>query len=127
MDKNFYSRLQEILPAERIKEEEPMRLHTTFRVGGPARFFVMPETAEELQGIIACCRVGVLLGETLPLINGIVQLRVSVGHFPAVHKEFKPLHIVRILRFLLGQRRDFNGMIHYKCRLYQMFLYKFFK
>ncbi len=56
MDKNFYSRLTEILPEDRIKEEEPMRLHTTFRVGGPARFFVMPKTAEELQGIIACCR-----------------------------------------------------------------------
>ena len=50
MDKNFYSRLTEILPEDRIKEEEPMRLHTTFRVGGPARFFVMPKTAEELQG-----------------------------------------------------------------------------
>ena len=35
MDKNFYSRLTEILPEDRIKEEEPMRLHTTFRVGGP--------------------------------------------------------------------------------------------
>ena len=56
MDKNFYSRLKEILPADQIKEEEPMRLHTTFRVGGPARFFVTPKTAEELQGIIACCR-----------------------------------------------------------------------
>ena len=50
MDKNFYSRLKEILPADRIKEEEPMRLHTTFRVGGPARLFVTPKTAEELQG-----------------------------------------------------------------------------
>ena len=56
MDKNFYSRLKEILPADQIKEEEPMRLHTTFRVGGPARFFVTPKTAEELQGIIAGCR-----------------------------------------------------------------------
>ena len=35
MEQKFYGRLTEILPENRIKEEEPMRLHTTFRVGRP--------------------------------------------------------------------------------------------
>lgn len=55
MEQKFYGRLTEILPENRIKEEEPMRLHTTFRVGGPARFFVVPESAEEVKQVIQCC------------------------------------------------------------------------
>ena len=36
-----------------ILEQEPMSRHTTFRVGGPARFFLIPETEEEVAGAIA--------------------------------------------------------------------------
>ena len=36
-----------------ILEQEPMSRHTTFRVGGPARFFLVPETEEEVAGAIA--------------------------------------------------------------------------
>ena len=35
-------RLAEILPEERIRTDEPMKMHTTFRVGGPADYFLMP-------------------------------------------------------------------------------------
>lgn len=94
MDKNFYSRLTEILPEDRIKEEEPMRLHTTFRVGGPARFFVMPKTAEELQGIIACCR------ETqVPYYiigNGSNLLVSDQGYEGVVVQIFKEMNEIRI-------------------------------
>ena len=31
-----------------VRENEPMSLHTTFRVGGPARLFFVPETEEEI-------------------------------------------------------------------------------
>ncbi len=37
-----------ILPAERIRKDEPMARHTTFGVGGPADWFLVPETAEEI-------------------------------------------------------------------------------
>ena len=50
MDKNSTAGLRRSFREDRIKEEEPMRLHTTFRVGGPARFFVMPKTAEGTAG-----------------------------------------------------------------------------
>lgn len=56
MDQKFYSRLAKILPENRIMKEEPMRLHTTFRAGGLARFFVVPETAQQLRQIVRCCQ-----------------------------------------------------------------------
>ncbi len=40
---------------ENISENEPLKAHTTFKTGGPARFFVSP-TADELPRLIAACR-----------------------------------------------------------------------
>ena len=40
------------MPKERIKQNEPMKLHTSFKVGGPADFFVTVESIEELKNII---------------------------------------------------------------------------
>lgn len=40
------------MPEERIKQNEPMKLHTSFKVGGPADFFVTVESIEELKNII---------------------------------------------------------------------------
>lgn len=37
-----------------VKYDEPMSLHTTFRIGGPAAVFVEPDTAESLQSV---CRM----------------------------------------------------------------------
>lgn len=56
MNQKFYDELLKILPAEQIKVQEPMKSHTTFRVGGPADYFVMPKTKGELKGIIDCCK-----------------------------------------------------------------------
>lgn len=44
--------LMRILPAEQILLEEPMRCHTTFRIGGPAEVLVFPKTEEELIQLI---------------------------------------------------------------------------
>ncbi len=56
MEQEFYDALLKILPPAGIRQEEPMRDHTTFRIGGPARFFVMPETTEELRAVLALCQ-----------------------------------------------------------------------
>ena len=45
MKQDFYQKLTGILSEEKIRRDEPMKTHTTFRVGGPADYFVMPETA----------------------------------------------------------------------------------
>ena len=41
---------------DRVLLEEPMKRHTTFRIGGPAEVFVMPENLEEVQRILEICR-----------------------------------------------------------------------
>ncbi len=56
MDENIYKELKKILPEEQVLRQEPMRDHTTFRIGGPASVFVMPRTREEIRDVIACCR-----------------------------------------------------------------------
>lgn len=47
-------RLREQLPALTVLENEPMRAHCSFRIGGPARALVQPSSAEETA---ALCRI----------------------------------------------------------------------
>lgn len=49
-------RLQEILGAEHVFPEEPMAKHITFRVGGPAEWFVRVNTIEQLKQVLALCK-----------------------------------------------------------------------
>lgn len=56
MNQKFYDELLKVLPAEQVKVQEPMKNHTTFRVGGPADFFIMPKTKTELKNAISCCK-----------------------------------------------------------------------
>ena len=55
MNKIFYEALVKVLDEDQIKPEEPMKNHVTFRVGGPADFFVTPKNYEELSGVVKCC------------------------------------------------------------------------
>lgn len=56
MSQEFAYKLEQILGKEQILREEPMRLHTTFRIGGPAQFFVIPRTQEEAAAAVRLCR-----------------------------------------------------------------------
>lgn len=47
------NRLQSIVGAENVKTKEPMSSHITFRAGGPADFFVTPESSEQIAGVVA--------------------------------------------------------------------------
>lgn len=49
------NRLAEVLPAERIAIDEPMALHTSFRIGGPAGAFIAPENEQELADTLSIC------------------------------------------------------------------------
>ncbi len=40
---------ESILGCENVLENEPLCNHTTFKIGGPARWFLMPETEEQLR------------------------------------------------------------------------------
>lgn len=51
------NRLTEIVGAGSIRREEPMNLHTSFRIGGPADLFVEPAREEQLQEMISFCHL----------------------------------------------------------------------
>lgn len=56
MNQDFYAKLTDIVSGDNVKIDEPMKLHTTFRVGGPTDFFVLPQTKKEIRDIICLCR-----------------------------------------------------------------------
>lgn len=55
MKQEIIIRLEQILTKDRIRQNEPMKNHTTFRVGGPADIFLTP-SAEELPAVLSVCR-----------------------------------------------------------------------
>ena len=44
--------LKRTLPGLELREEEPMRGHTTFRVGGPARLMALPGSRKEAAAAV---------------------------------------------------------------------------
>lgn len=54
---DFFDRLCAAAGGEgQVKKDELMKKHTTFRVGGPARYFVSPAGEEELARVLSVCR-----------------------------------------------------------------------
>lgn len=55
MGQNLLNELYRIVGESNVRTEEPMSKHTTFRIGGPAQFFVTPQTTEELGQVVLLC------------------------------------------------------------------------
>ena len=53
---NLIEALREAAGAQCILEQESMKKHTTFRIGGPADIFAVPDTIEKAAKIIGICR-----------------------------------------------------------------------
>lgn len=53
---HILAELEQIAGKENVLTDEPMKQHTTFRIGGPADFLVMPPHAEQIVQIIEVCR-----------------------------------------------------------------------
>lgn len=51
-NKEILENLEKIITKERIKQNEPMSKHTSFKIGGPAEFFIKIVSIEELQKIL---------------------------------------------------------------------------
>lgn len=49
---NILKGLEEIISKEKIKEKEPMKNHTSLKIGGPADFFIKVNCIEELKNIL---------------------------------------------------------------------------
>lgn len=52
----MYAQLSEIFTVDRIKFNEPMKNHTTFKIGGPVDVMVFPESQEEIIAVLAYCQ-----------------------------------------------------------------------
>ena len=52
---NLYNELCSIIGENNVLRDEPMSSHTTFRIGGPADYFVMPSSAGEIRRITELC------------------------------------------------------------------------
>lgn len=48
--------IKQIVGEENCLENEPMKNHTTFRIGGPARLFVAPDSVDKLKNVIVFCK-----------------------------------------------------------------------
>ena len=46
----------DLIGRDHVLTDEPMKQHTTFKIGGPADYFLVPETGEEVGEIIKICR-----------------------------------------------------------------------
>jgi len=55
-NKQILESLTNIIPQERIKQNELMKNYTSFKIGGPAEFFIKINTLEELKKIIKLCK-----------------------------------------------------------------------
>lgn len=53
---NIAGMFREIVGAENVFVDEPMKKHTSFKVGGPADILVTPNTLESLNKIVQICR-----------------------------------------------------------------------
>ena len=53
---NIYIKLSEYIPSERIFLNEPMKKHTSFRIGGPADIMVLPDSEEEIIHALKVCK-----------------------------------------------------------------------
>lgn len=51
---DFLSAIERIAGKDCVMQNERMEKHTTFRVGGPARYFVVPKNADDIASYIRC-------------------------------------------------------------------------
>ena len=56
MKPGFFKQLCEIAGKENVRTDEPMKQHTTFRIGGAADYFVSPQTTDQIKNIIDLCK-----------------------------------------------------------------------
>lgn len=53
---DFEEQLFQLIAKDKIRKNEPMEKHTTFRVGGPADYFLVPDSVTEIMDAIRLCR-----------------------------------------------------------------------
>lgn len=52
----LYKQLCDLLGRENVLKDELMSRHTTFRIGGPADYFVIPQNTEQIRAVVTQCK-----------------------------------------------------------------------
>lgn len=94
MNQNFYDKLNNVIAKDSILIDEPMSRHTTFRVGGPADFFVTPKAKEEVRDVIRICKEA---GMPYYIIGNGSNLLVSdAGYRGVIVQIYKEMNEVKV-------------------------------
>ena len=56
MNQDLYNQLCEIVGSDNVHVDEEMKKHTTFRIGGPADFYVLPHSKDEIGRVVQVCK-----------------------------------------------------------------------
>lgn len=56
MSEVFYQKLQGLFKREQIRIKEPLANHTTFKIGGPADYFLLPEEEGQVAEAVMLCK-----------------------------------------------------------------------
>ena len=94
MNQKFYDKLNNVIAKDSILIDEPMSRHTTFRVGGPADFFVTPKAKEEVRDVIRICKEA---GMPYYIIGNGSNLLVSdAGYRGVIVQIYKEMNEVKV-------------------------------
>lgn len=94
MKTEFIDHMIQVVGQEGVWPDEPMKKHTTFRVGGPADLLVCPKTATEIAEILKLCRAA---GVPYFIIGNGSNLLVSdAGYRGVILKIFKNMNEIRV-------------------------------
>ena len=88
------TKLEELIGKGHVLYDEPMKKHTTFRVGGPARALVEPGSAEDVKSVVEFCK-----SEQIPYYivgNGSNLLVSDKGYDGVIIHLFKNMSAMRI-------------------------------
>ncbi|MDY5846173.1 MAG: UDP-N-acetylmuramate dehydrogenase [Bariatricus sp.] len=94
MSKEFENELYAVIDKDRIYTDEPMKNHTTFRIGGPADYFVTPKDEKEIAAVIEICKK-----REIPYYivgNGSNLLVGDKGYRGVVIQIFKTMNHIRV-------------------------------
>lgn len=95
MNLDLYNKLVQVVGEKRVLKDEPMKKHTTFRVGGNADYFVMPKNASEIKAIVELCK-----NVEMPyyiLGNGSNLLVSDAGYRGVIIQIYKEMNHIEVL------------------------------
>ena len=94
MNFDLYNKLVQVTDEKRVFKDEPMKKHTTFRVGGNADYFVMPKSASEIKAIVELCKNAEILYYILG--NGSNLLVSDAGYRGVIIQIYKEMNDIQV-------------------------------